>query len=252
MDSRFSQIFIDPYFVLINLLLIVGAIYFIRLTKERRANVYFWLPLLILTFTVAYEDFAGYLVYNFELNKSVNELLGNEENPRYNVWFYNIANKYIATILYLFLIKTWLEPSKKKFINWMILSYFFVILFLLVTGIEPIYLNQAIIFALGANMILVGSGLYFIGLITNDKYLNANPLRLLSFWQMTFILFTYSLTYINSVSITYIYSVNKQLGMSLFQIDWVMGVLNLSIFVLKIASPKLSGIFEKEPYYESI
>lgn len=237
--------------MLVNLLLIVGIIYFVRLKKEERTNIYFWLPFLILTLTVGYENFAGYLVYNFELNKRVNEFLGNEENPRYTVWFYNFANKYIATILYLFLIKTWLDPSKKKFINWMLLLYFFVILFLSVIRIEPIYLNQPIIFALGANLMLVGSGLYFIGLITNEKYLEVNPLRLLSFWQMTFILFTYSLTYISSNSVAYLYSVNKQLAMSLFQIDWVMGVLNLSILVLTIASSKLSGIFEKEPYYAS-
>ncbi|MEN2281707.1 histidine kinase [Algoriphagus sp. SE2] len=249
MDSRFSQIYLEPYFILINLLLIIGLIFFFRLNKDERTNIYYWLPFLILTFTVVYEDFAGYLVYNYELNKWVNEILGNEKNPNYNVWFYNFANKYIATALYLFLIKTWLEPAKKKYITWMIFFYFFVILFLTGTGIEPVYLGQPIIFAIGANMILVGSGLYFIGLISNEKYLESNPLRLLSFWQMTFILFTYSLTYISSVSVTYLYSVNKQLGMSLFQIDWVMGVLNLSILVLTIASPKLPGIFEKEPYY---
>ncbi len=222
------------------------------LKKEGRSNPHYWLPFLFVTFTVVYEDFAGYLVYNFELNKQINEILGNVENPRFNVWYYNIVNKYIVTILYLFLIKTRLEPSKRKFINWMLAFFIFSVLFLGLTGIEPIYLNQPIIFALGANMILVGSGLYFTDLMTNQKYLNTNPLRLLSFWQMTFILFTYSLTYVNSVSITYLYNTNKQLGISLAQIDLVMGVINLSIFVLTIASPKFSGIFEKEPFYESI
>lgn len=177
--------------------------------------------------------------------------MGNEENPRYNVWFYNIANKYVATILYLFLIKTWLEQVKRKFIIWMILFYFFIILFLTITGIEPIYLGQPIIFALGANMILIGSGLYFIGLISNERYLEVNPLRLLSFWQMTFILFTYTLIYIGSVSLDYLYGINKQLGISLSQINLVMGVLNLSILVLTLASPRLSGVFQKEPFYES-
>jgi hypothetical protein len=125
------------------------------------------------------------------------------------------------------------------------------ILFLSFTGIEPNYLNQPIIFALGANMILVGSGLYFVGLISNEMYLTASPLRLLSFWQITFILFTYSLTYINSVSVVYLYKVNRQLGLSLAQINLVMGVLNLSILVLTLADPKLSGVFQKEPFYES-
>lgn len=240
-----------PFFFFTNVLLILGILYFMKLKKEKRANKLYWLPFLILSFTVFYENLAGYIFYNFDLNEWVNHLLGNDENPNYNVWFYNIANKYLATILYLYLIKYWIDPRHKKYINWMIMGFIFTIIFLLITGIEPIYLNQPIIFALGANMILVGCGLYFIGFITQDKYLSVNPLRLLSFWQMTFLLFTYSLTYINSVSLTYIYSVNKQLGMSLFQIDWVMAVLNLAILVLTIASPKLSRFFEKEPYYES-
>lgn len=251
MDNRFLQIYLNPYFVLINLLLIVGAIFFIKLPKEKRANIYFWLPFLILSFTVLYEDFAGFLRYYYEINQRVNILFGNEENPNYNLWYYNIFHKYFTTILYLIFIRTCLEPTKRKFINGMILLYVVAVISLTFTGIEPIYLNQPIIFAIGANMILVGSGLFFIGLISNDKYLDKNPLRLLSFWQMTSILFTYSLTYISSVSLAYLLSINEQLGMSLFQIDWVMSVLNLTIFVLKIASPNFPSLFEKEPVFDS-
>jgi hypothetical protein len=68
---------------------------------------------------------------------------------------------------------------------------------------------------------------------------------------MTFILFTYSLIYIGSVSVDYLYGANKQLGISLAQINLVMGVLNLSILVLTLAAPKLSVVFQKEPFYES-
>ncbi|MFT4856928.1 MAG: hypothetical protein ACI9UV_000409 [Algoriphagus sp.] len=229
----------------------MGAIYFIKLPKKRRASSYYWLPFLILTFTVFYENFGAYSVYNFEFNKAVNALLGNTENPRFNLWLYNFFNKHLNTILYLFLIKSWIEPSKKKLINWMIILFLIVIQVLQFSGLERIYSHQPIISAIGANLILVGSGLYFIGLISNDNYLNSNPLRLISFWQMTLILFTYSLTYINSVALLYLWNINKQLVVSLSQIDKVLGSINLSLLVVTVASPYLIRIFEKEPNFDS-
>ncbi|WP_296705149.1 histidine kinase, partial [Algoriphagus sp.] len=215
MDSRFIEAFGGWYLVILDVLLIVGVICFFRLPKVKRVNSYYWLPFLILAFTFVYENIGAYTNYNFEFNKTVNAFLGNPENPRYNLWLFNIANKQISTILYLFLIKSWIESSKKKYINWMIILFIIVALILQLTGIEPLYLNQPIIFAMGANMILLGSGLYFIGLITNDKYLETTPFRLVSFWQMTFILFTYSLTYINYVAVLYLFEINPQLGRSI-------------------------------------
>ncbi|WP_296704489.1 histidine kinase, partial [Algoriphagus sp.] len=222
-----------------------------RLPKVLRANSFYWLPFLILSFTLIYENMGAYTNYNFEFKKAVNEFLGNSENPRYNLWLYNITNKQISTILYLFLIKSWLEPSKKKYIDWMIAFFILAALVLQLTEIEPLYLNQPIIFAMGANMILLGSGLYFVGLISNNRYLDANPFKLVSFWQMTFLLFTYSLTYINSVALLYLFEVNPQLGMGISYIDVVMGIFNSAVLVLIIASPLLPRLFEQEPFYES-
>lgn len=117
------------------------------------------------------------------------------------------------------------------------------------SGIEPFYWFQPIIFSIGANMMIVGSGLYFVGFMTNDQYLNSNPLRLISFWQMTFILFTYSLTYINYVAMPFLVNNNYDLGRSMFQINIFMSVFSLAILMLTIASPKLPKLFEREPSY---
>lgn len=251
MEGRFLTAFGNWYLLAIDSLLVIGTYYFLKLTKDEKANSYYWLPFLILAFTVFYENLGAYSKYNFEFNKSVNALLGNTEFPKYNLWLYNIANKQISTILYLFLIKNWLSHSKKKYINWMLIVFVIVSLVLQITGIEPLSTNQPIIFSMGANMILVGSGLYFLGLITNQQYLENNPIKLISFWQMTFLLFTYSLTYINSVTLIYLYETNPQLGLSFIQIDIVLGVLNKVILVLIIASPLLSKIFVKEPIFEA-
>ncbi|MDG1275829.1 MAG: histidine kinase [Algoriphagus sp.] len=250
MDSRLIQAFVNWYLVSIDVLLILGIIYFLKLPTEKKANSSYWLPFLILAFTVFYENMGAYTNFNSEFNKAVNELFGNFENPNFNLWLFNIANKQINTILYLFLIKSWLEPSKKKYINWMIILFIVVVQVLQFSGNEPIYLNQAIIYSVGANMIIVGSGLYFINMISNEQYLASNPVRLLSFWQMTFILFTYSLTYISSVSLLYLYTNYPKLLDSLLQIDLVFGILNLAIMVVTLASPRFPSVFEKEPNYD--
>lgn len=234
-----------------DVLMIIGLICFLKLPKEKRTNIHFYLPFTILTFTFLYENFGSYTNYNFEFKKSVNEYLGNYKYPKFNLWLFNVAQRQIGTILYLFLIKSWLEPSKKKYINWMICLFILVASYLQFTGKEPIYLNQPIIFAIGANMILIGSALYFTAMITHPQYLNKNPLRLLSFWQMTFVMFTFTLTYISSVALIYLYETDPVLGAALQQIDRVMKIINLSTLTLTIASPFLKGVFEEEPFYVS-
>ncbi|MEB2776518.1 histidine kinase [Algoriphagus sp. D3-2-R+10] len=250
MDSRFVQVFFDWYTISADLLLIIGVICFIKLPKKKKADIHYWLPFLILVFTVISENMGAYTVYDVEFNKSVNAYLGNTEYPHFNLWLNNITKRQIGTILFLLLIKTWLEPSKRKYINWMIFIFIVLTFVLQFSGIESISLNQPIIFTIGANMILIGSGLYFIGMITHEQYLERNPLRLLSFWQMTFIMFTFTLTYICSVSLLYLYEVNYILGKSLWQIDMVMVLITLAILTLTVASPLWPGIFEKEPSYE--
>lgn len=250
MDDRLVQVFSHWFTIYTNIFLVIGIICFIKLAKEKRADIHYWLPFLILVFTVIYENMGRYTVYDFEFNKSVNAYLGNTENPKFNLWLFNIARRQIGTILFLLLIKTWLEPSKKKYIDWMIYIFIVITFGLQFSGIESTYLNQPIIFTFGANMILIGSGLYFIGMITHERYLASNPLRLLSFWQMTFIMFTYTLSYISSVALMYLYEVNPVLGKALQQIGDLMLLLNLGVLTLTIASPLFPGIFRKEPSYE--
>ncbi len=249
MDDRFVQAFSHWFTISSNLLLIIGVIYFIKLPKVKRANIHYWLIFLILAFTVGYETMGAYLNYNSEFNRSVNAYLGNTEYPRFNLWLFNISRRQVEVILYLLLIKSFLVPSMRKYIDRMILVFIPIVCILQFSGIEPLYLNQPIIFSIGANMILIGSGLYFIGLITEEQYLACDPLRLPSFWQMTFIMFTFTLTYISSVALMYLYQVNPVLGKALQDIGIALELLTLGVFTLSIASPFLPRIFQKEPFY---
>ena len=131
----------------------------------------------------------------------------------------------------------------------MIYGFIILAVILQVSGIEPLYFNQPIISAIGANVILIGSGLYFIEMITHDQYLESNPLRLVSFWQMTILMFTFSLNYISSVALMYLYIVNPVLGKALQEISYGMWLCTLGVLIMTISSPFLPGLFEKEPSY---
>tara|TARA_R110002020_G_scaffold183902_1_gene380447 strand:+ start:466 stop:1218 length:753 start_codon:yes stop_codon:yes gene_type:complete len=244
------QAFSHWFTISTNLFLIIGVICYIKLPKIMRSDIHYWLPFLILAFSVFYENLGAYTNYNSEFKRSVNTYLGNIEYPKFNLWVHNITERQIAVIFYLLLIRLWLITSRKKYIDWMICIFIVSALILQFSGIEPLYLNQPIIFSIGANMILIGTGLYFIGIITEDEYLACNPLRLPSFWQMTFIMFTFTLTYISSVALMYLYQVNPMLGSTLQDIGLVMQFLTLIILTLSIASPLLPRIFEQEPSYE--
>lgn len=250
MDSGLLQAFSHWFIIGANLLLILGVIFFIKLPKEKKANIQYWLPFLILAFTVFYENFGSYTNYNYEFKKAVNAYLGNTEYPQFNLWLFNIARRQVGVILYLLLIRYWLQPAYKKYMNWMILVFIVLVVVLQISGVEPLYLNQPIIFAIGANLILIGSGLYFIGMITRDQYLGRNPLRLVSFWQMTLIMFTFSLNYISSVTLLYLYAVNPVLGKALQDLSYVMMLGTLAVLIVTIASPLFPDKFEKEPSFE--
>lgn len=251
MDDRFIEAFFNAYTIPMDLLLMIGLICFFKLPKELRANVHYWLPLLIVVLSVLFQNVGFYTNYNYEFKKSVNAFLGNTQYPQFNLWLFNITDKQIGVLLFLGLIRIWLAPSKRIYISWMMYIFVVAIVFLQLSGIELMYLHQPIIFALGANMILVGCGLYFIGMITQEEYLDSNPLKLVSFWQMTFIMFTFSLSYISSVALFYLYKVNPVLGESLQTIGDIMSIVTLGILTLSVASPHISRIFEKEPSYES-
>ncbi|PZX58161.1 histidine kinase [Algoriphagus chordae] len=254
MDNRLIEAFFTAYpltSISLYLIMIIGTVCFFRLSKDERKNIHYWLPFLILSFTFCYENLGNYTNYNYEFKKSVNEYLGNFKYPKFNLWLYNVATRQIGTVLYLLLIKSWTKASKKKYINWMIIVFIVTVCLLQFSGVEPIYLSQPIIFALGANMILVAVAFYFIDLITDPFYLAKKPLKLVSFWLMTSILFSITLSYISSVTLMYLYEVNPILGQGLQQIQIVMKIISLGVLTLVIASPFLPRLFDKELSYES-
>ncbi|WP_373400516.1 histidine kinase [Algoriphagus halophilus] len=248
MGNRLAEILINWYLVTLYLCLITGIYFFLQLPKAQQNSKKFWFPFIILVFVVFYESMGFFTRYHIPLNRYVNELLGNTEFPRYNLWVFNVANTIIATVLYLFLIKSWLPPTQKRILTWMIYGFIVTSLVFQFSSIEPLYLDQPMLFAIAANLILIACGIYFLQMISDPSFLRANPLRLLSFWKVTILLFTYSLTYIFSVSIIYVYNINPELSEFLVLLNRLMGILNQSVLILIIASPRLTHLFDQEPY----
>jgi hypothetical protein len=247
MGSRFIQAFGNWYLISIDLILVIGIVYFLKLPNDKRANIHYWLPFLILIFPVFYENLGAYTNFNFEFKKSVNALLGNTEHPRYNVWVYNIFNQQIVTLLILFLVKSYLPIRSKRIVSW--LMFFFIVMsfFIVAFELEPIYGSQPLIFSIAAGAILTSCGLYFMSFITEDGYLESNPLRLASFWQVSFILFYHSAIFLKTISQKYLWAELYDFGRSLQFINTSLWIVLMITMLLTLAAPSLKLNFENEP-----
>jgi hypothetical protein len=243
----FSDAFLSWYNVVIDIILVLAIISFFKLSKEERANSHYWLPLLILVFTVAYETAGSFFLFYRELNAGINAFFGNTENPKYTVWVYNIFNAYILTFLYFFLIRLYETNRNRKIINGMMVFFLVVILVFNFLGIENIHDNQPTLFFIGASFLIIASGRYFIMIVSNDRYLDINPLRLFSFWQLTFILFNYSMVFLLMISRKYLWQNYYSLYGSLTYINSILGIITLLILLLTLAGPSLNWKYEIQP-----
>jgi hypothetical protein len=242
-----SVVFFNWYIIVIYIIFFLGIISFFSLPKNMRASAFYWLPFLILVLTVTYETMGGFFIFYKDLNAQINAFLGNTENPRYNVWVFNIFNIYLLTIFYLFLIRQYYTVKYKKFINGMLIFYLLAIFVLNFTGLEKVYDSQPILFFISATFLIIASGGYFIMFLQEDVYLEVNPLRLFSFWQVTFILFNYSVLFLLQISQKYMWENHYSLFRSLTYINMGFGIIILLVFSATLAWPCLKWNYENQP-----
>jgi hypothetical protein len=220
-----------------------------KLPRSERLKTKYFLPFLIVVFTAFYENLGAYFWYDTELNASVNEFLGNTVNLNYTVWFYNIFNQELMTILILLLLRSYLPENKKRIVSWLLFFFLVSSLLIQITGLEPVYGSQPLIFSIAAGAILTACGFYFMSFMTNDSYIESNPLRLASFWQVTFILFYHSVIFLKTVSQNYLWTENYSFGKSLEFINTVIWILILGAMILSYAAPIFKLNLDKEPSY---
>lgn len=180
---------LDHYILLIDLIVLLGSISFLVLSrKDQKTSIYrLLLSSLILVFV--YENVAYYLASGH---------IGNN-------WVYLIFYGHFATWVNLLIIKEFiLNPKLKRVIVG------FVVAILIFSGIPCLFgyipwnsSGEYTSFLTGSLMI-ISCGIFFYELLTNDGYLNINPLHFSGFWIVTFLLFFYSASFMILISHAYL------------------------------------------------
>ena len=235
---NFRENFFGPYMLCLDILLITGTVFFFLLPREKRKNHSYLLPFLILVLVLCYENLGAYTAYFRNSNQWVYQFFGSESTDNYNLWVWNIFNYQIGNFLFLALIKNWVkDPKRKKIIHYFQIGFVVLSILFQLVGLQPILDNQTLIYFIGSISVIIACGIFFIDLITSDYYLELNPLKLPSFWQITLILFQHTMMFLTEISFDYILSISNALLLSLYKISQTLYVLLLIVFVFSIGEP---------------
>ncbi len=229
--------------------LAVLCIVFFRLPSALRRRNEYLLPFIYISIFVAIDPLGfGFRLFQ-NVNGPINEFLGNHEKPFYNAWLYNIVLQMVMPVVALLLIKNYLPAKQQTRIKWILFTFISIAVVYQAVQIEPIYLNQGILFAVGALCMLLGCFIYYYILMTREEYVFTNILLLPSFWQVTFIMFYASLTYFNNISATYLTENHSAFLVSMFKVNRFTGVVQSLVYIACLAAPLLKLKVETQPSY---
>jgi hypothetical protein len=236
-DKFLERILNNPYILFIGILGIFGLISFLALPAQKKKQPHLYLPFLILILVVFYENFAVYLLVDKAINKTIHEILTDVPFEGWNLWVFNFFNFQLSKLFFLLLLLINIRSSR-LWMTGMVIFVLFVLscIVLQVFGVEPINESQPIIYLIGNSFLIICSGLFFIDLISNDYYIELNPLILWEFWYITLILFQSAILFMSDVSHTYLTTENQSIYYFFNTISMVLYVLILSLFVIQIAS----------------
>lgn len=232
-----EQILNNPYLLSIGILGILGLVSFLALPAQKKKQVQFLLIFLIVILVAFYENFGAYLLMNKALNRTFHELITDVPFQGWNLWVFNIFNYQLSKILFLLLLLLNIRTLKLRRA-----CLFICVLFVLscialqVFGIEPIYEDQPIIYLMGNSFLIICSGLFFIELVSNDYYLDLNPLSLWEFWYITLILFQSAILFMADASFSYLSAENETIYFFFNTISMVIYLLIIGLFVMQLAS----------------
>lgn len=194
MDQFRFDLFLDRigyYLILLVVFALVSLIGYSILSKEYRKNESVKLSLAIVI-TVPFYEILGTV---FSSQKIVNQ------------WVYNLFNSHISAIFFVLLIRSFLKrKSHKKTVNLLIVLFLLISSLLHLAGIAQLNDSGEYISFLNSILILICCGLYFFELITQDEFLDINPIKEFSFWASTVILFYFSSSFMIYISFRYLYT----------------------------------------------
>ncbi len=223
------------YFYSISGILILALIFFFFLEKDKKENPGFYLPLSLILLTVFYEYLAAVTVHFKEVNNWLYGFFNYPQENNYNLWVYNFFGSHLTSLLFLALIYHYLySPFKKRFVMGLSLLFIFSYVALQVLRIESLFEQQAYSIMLGHSAVIIACGLYFIELISHPDYMEINPIKAASFWQVTAILFNDTLKFLLEISYNYIITISMDLMASLYQISMITWIAVLVSFLVTI------------------
>ena len=106
----------------------------------------------------------------------------------------------------------------------------------MVLKIEPLHDFQTTIYFMGNTLLILASGLYFLDLISNPKFLDINPLRNWDFWAITLILFQSAVVFLADIAYPYLAMNNEDLYYLFNWVSQVLYILLILIMALSISS----------------
>lgn len=223
------------YFYTISGIFILGLILFFFLEKDKRGKPEFYLPFCLIMLSVFYEYLAAVTVHFKEVNKWLYQVFNYPYENNYNLWVYNFFGSHLPSLLFLALIYQYLFSTfKKRIVKGLSLLFIFSYLAFQVLGIESLFEQQAYSIFVGDSVVIIACGLYFMELISHPAYLEINPVKAFSFWQVTAILFNATLKFLLEISFNYIISISMNLMASLLIISMITWVLVLCSFLVTI------------------
>lgn len=233
LEELFFRIFGKAYTSSIFFLGLLGMIFFLLLPIEKRKNPKYYLAFIIVILVPFYEFLGAFFIVNTALNKKIHELFSNTDFLGYNIWVHNIFYFQISKIILILWINQFIENFKFRKIN-IILSVIFIFTaqVLTMTKIQNITEFQPMIYFMSFVLGIVASGLFFVDLISSDRYLEINPLRFIPFWFITFNLFQQVIVFLAEMSNDYLAFNNIPLYFFFNYISQILYVLMLISIVI--------------------
>ncbi|MBN7810029.1 hypothetical protein J0A68_03620 [Algoriphagus sp. H41] len=229
--------------------LVLLCIVFFRLPSALRKRSDYLLPFIYIFIFVTIDPVGfGFRLFQ-NVNGPINEFFGNHEKPFYNAWLYNIVLKMAMPVVALLLVKNYLPAKQQVSVKWILIAFVSFAIVYQALQLEPIYLNQGILFAVGALCMLSACFIYYHALMTREEYVFTNILLLPSFWQVTFIMFYTSLTYFNNISANFLTENHSAFLVSMYKVSRFTGVAQSLVYFLCLAAPLLKLKVENQPNY---
>lgn len=234
----FKKLSLNLYSQILLVLGILVILLFFFLPKEKRNTPELFLLFLFVTLVFFYENFALYLLIDKKSNAFFHSLISDTPFQGWNIWVLNLFNFQLSKLLLLvYLHHLIYSPIKRKIVLGTTYLFALFCLAVQVLGWYPLYNFQPPIYFFGNSALILGSGLYFIDLITDEKHLEKDLIKNWNFWIVTLILFQSALSFL--ADLAYGYLVFNDLNLYFF-----FNYISMALYLLMFFTIGLYFIFE--------